>query len=57
MSAEDYNECEKLFCGSWTISKNENVEEFLAASGELKFNHFMSPTLKKLGGLFVSGCS
>ena len=57
MSAEDYNECEKLFCGSWTISKNENVEEFLAASGELKFNHFMSPTLKELGGLFVSGCS
>lgn len=33
MSTVDYDECEKLFCGSWTVAKEENVEKFLAASG------------------------
>ena len=36
MSVEDYEECEKLFCGSWTFlrEKDENLEEFMAAAGE-----------------------
>ena len=45
MSAEDYDACEKLFCGKWQIAKNENVEEFLAASGE--FNLYMSRIVRK----------
>ena len=42
MSTTDYDECEKVFCGSWTVSKDENVEKFLAASGELDFNKILS---------------
>ena len=36
MSVEDYEECEKLFCGSWTFlrEKDENLEEFMEAAGE-----------------------
>ena len=32
---EDYDECEKLFCGSWTYlrEKDENLEEFIASAG------------------------
>ena len=37
MSTEDYDACEKLFCGSWMMSKDINFESFLEASGELNF--------------------
>ena len=33
---EDYDGCEKLFCGSWTFlrEKDENLEKFMTAAGE-----------------------
>ena len=37
MSAEDYAELERLFCGSlWRYDRGENIEEFLNAAGTCK---------------------
>ena len=34
MSAEEYDQAEKLFCGKWRNVQNENLEEFIAAAGK-----------------------
>ena len=34
MSTKDYDECEKLYCGTWSLEWEENVDEFLNISGE-----------------------
>ena len=33
MSAEEYDQAEKLFCGKWQNVGNENLDEFMAAAG------------------------
>ena len=38
MSAKDYDECEKLYCGTWSLEWEENVDEFLNISGEFVLN-------------------
>ena len=33
MSAADIDACEELFCGTWTLSQFNDVDEFMNASG------------------------
>ena len=34
MSTQDYDQLEKVFNGSWKSERDENMEDFLAASGK-----------------------
>lgn len=39
MSAEDYDQVEKLFCGTWKVVRDENTEEFMIAAGMIFVKH------------------
>ena len=34
MSSKDYDEMERIFCGTWKVDRGENLEEFMTAAGK-----------------------
>ena len=34
MSSQDYDECEKIFCGTWKLERDENLDAFFTAAGK-----------------------